>query len=484
MWLNYLKISLRSFLGNKLFSFINIFGLAVGLASAILIGLYVADELSYDRFHPDADRLYRISRDFYAFSGSDELHLATLASRAAELLEADFPEIEATARTVAAAVGLLARGEVEFYEENIHFSDPTLFELFRFEWVEGSPETALDRPNAMGTTETIARKYFGNEPPMGQHLMLESNVDFVVTGVVRDLPANTHLKAEIFMPLESFLSLIGDQARNSWSNNMTFTYARLAPGADIAALEGAFPAFVDRHVEANASQSTGLTAMKVTDIHLKSKLQGEMSEPGSMTTVLSLATIALGIVLIACFNFMNLCTARSVLRGKEVGIRKAIGAERRQLILQFLGESVGMTLFATLIAIVLVELVLPAFNGFTGKTLAFDVLRDTGLQLALAALVLGVGCVAGSYPALYLSGFKPAQVLKSRVRFGLRDLVFRNLLVVLQFSISIVLVIATSVVILQIRYARNLDLGFDREQVVVLTGSPSQGLTPRWETLR
>lgn len=183
MWLNFLKISLRSFLVNKLFSFINVFGLAVGLASAILIGLYVADELSYDRFHPDSDRLYRISRDFYAFSGSDELHLATLAPRAAELLKTDFPEIEETARTVAAAVGLLARDDLEFYEENIHFADPSLFKLFAFEWAEGNPDTALDIPNAIVVTESIARKYFGDEPPMGQNLMLESNVPFQVTGV-------------------------------------------------------------------------------------------------------------------------------------------------------------------------------------------------------------------------------------------------------------------------------------------------------------
>ena len=484
MWLNYLKISLRSFIVNKLYSFINVFGLAVGLASVILIGLYVVDELSYDRFHPDADRIYRISRDFYATGGSNELHLASLAPRAAEQLKTDFPEIEETARTMNASVGLLARDDVEFYEPNIHFADPSLFRMFAFEWVDGDPATALDLPNSLVLTESIARKYFGNEPPMGQYLKLENGVDFLVTGVIRDLPGNTHLNAEIFMRLESFLSLIGPQAANSWDSNMTYTYVRLAPGADIAALERAFPDFVDRHIGENASQATGFTAMKVTDIHLKSTLQGEMGEPGSMATVLSLATIAIGIVLIACFNFMNLSTARSVLRGKEVGIRKTIGAERRQLILQFLGESVGMTLFATLIAIVLVEVVLPAFNGFTGKALAFDVLRDTGLQLALGLLVLGVGCIAGSYPALYLSGFKPAQVLKSRVRFGFRDVVFRNLLVVLQFSISIVLVIATSVVILQMRYARDLDLGFDKEQVVVLNGSPSQGLTPRWETLR
>jgi putative ABC transport system permease protein len=484
MFKNYLDVALRSILGNKLFSFINLFGLAVGLASAILIGLYVADELSYDRFQPNADRLYRVSRDFYASGRAEELHLATLAPVAADLLKADFPEIEATARTSSGGLGLIARGDMQFYEEDVHFADPSIFELLAFDWIEGDPDTALDGPNSMVISESIARKYFGDEPPLGQVLKLENIVDMTITGVFRDLPANNHMRAKIFMPLESFLNLLGPDSRTNWGANLAHTYFRLAPGADIADLERRFPAFIDRHVEEGASSWTGLNVMKVTDLHLHSTRQFEMKEPGSVAAVLSLATIALGIVLIACFNFMNLSTARSVLRGKEVGIRKTIGAERRHLILQFLGESLGMTAVATLVAIVLVELVLPAFNAFTGKTLAFDMMGSGRLQLALALLVAGVGCIAGSYPALYLSSFKPAQVLKSRATFGLRDVVFRNLLVVLQFSISIVLVIATAVVILQTRYARNLDLGFDKEQVVVLAGSPSQGLTARWDTLR
>jgi putative ABC transport system permease protein len=483
MFKNYFGVALRSILGNKLFSFINLFGLAVGLASAILIGLYVANERSYDHFQPNADRLYRVSRDYYAFSNSEDLRIATLAPRAAPLLKADFPEIEAVARTVLSGQGLIARDDQVFYEEGIHFADPELFDVFAFEWLAGDPAKALRTPSEMVITESVARKYFGNESPIGQKLKLENIVDMTITGVIRDLPDNTHLRGRIFMPLTGFLNLIGEESAQSWNNNMTHTYIRLAPGADIAALETALPAFMNRHLGQDVSQLNGLRVMKVTDIHLRSELQGEMREPGSMATVVSLATIALGIVLIACFNFMNLSTARSVLRGKEVGVRKTIGAARKQLVLQFLGESIGMTFAATLVAVVLVELVLPVFNGFTGRTLVFDVLRNSSLQLALGLLVLGVGCVAGSYPALYLSAFKPAQVLKSRVRFSLKDRVFRNLLVVLQFSISIVLVIATSVVILQTRYARNLDLGFDREQVVVLTGSPSQGL-PNWETLR
>ncbi|HWK54774.1 MAG TPA: FtsX-like permease family protein, partial [Hyphomicrobiales bacterium] len=267
------------------------------------------------------------------------------------------------------------------------------------------------------------------------------------------------------------------------------TYARLAPGADIDTVSATFPAFIDRHVppgigQPRASQSTGIAAMNIRDIHLHSTRQNELREPGSMATVLALTTIAVGIVLIACFNFMNLSTARSILRGREVGIRKTIGAQRRQLIMQFFGESLGMALAATGVAIVLVELTLPAFAAFSGKMLEFDVWGNASLQGALVLLVLVVGIGAGFYPALCLSAFKPAQVLKHRIGFGVKDAVFRNLLVVLQFSISIALVAATAVVLLQMRYVGNFDPGFDKEQVVVLNGSPSLGLTERWNVLR
>ena len=488
MFKNYLDVALRGFLGNKLFSFINVFGLAVGLASAILIGLYVADELSYDRFHPDADRIYRIGRDIYPREDFAGLYMATLPVPAAAQLQADYAEIEMAVRA-RPNPGLLGRGEVAFYEEALLYADPAFLDMFGVEWLAGDPATALDTPASIVLTESLARKYFGDEAPLGQRLTLENTTELTVTGLVRDFGGNTHLRADAFRPLDALLSLLPESLLNGWGPNPMHTYLRLAPDADIAAIESTFPAFMDRHLPpieegVPASAYTGISAMKVSDIHLRSTLQNEMSVPGSLAAVISLATVAVGIVLIACFNFMNLSTARSVLRGKEVGIRKTIGAERKHLILQFMSESLGMALLATVIAIMLVEVTLPAFNGFAGKALVFDVLVDTRLQAALALLILVVGVIAGSYPAFYLSAFKPAQVLKSRVTFGLRDVVFRNLLVVLQFSISIVLVIATGVVGMQMRYTRDLDLGFDKEQVVVLSGSPTQGMTARWEALR
>ncbi len=484
MFKHYVEVARRVFLGNTLFSFINVFGLAVGLASVILIGLYVADESGYDGYHDDAERLYRVSLDFYAINGSNELLLATNAAPAADLLKADYPEIEATARAYGGRV-LLSRDDVDFYIDAVQFVDPGFMDMFHFDWVAGDPATALSELSGIVLTESTARRYFGETNPLGATLEVENVRPLTVTGVIRDLPQNTHLNANAFTPLEPVLRRFGEQARTSWIENIAFhTYVKLAPGASMQTLQETFPAFVDRHVGENASQWAGLSALPVTDIHLHSTRQFDMKAPGSMANVLTLITVAAGILVIACFNFMNLATAVSALRGREVGVRKSVGARRGQLVWQFLGEALGMTVLATLVAIVLVELLMPAFNGFTGKYLVFDLLRDASLQAAMLVLVAVVACGAGAYPALYLSAFNPAQVLRNRMNGGARGLVFRNLLVVLQFSISIVMVIVTAVVLMQTDFARERDPGFTRDQVVILNGPPSQGLTQQWEALK
>ncbi|MES2606397.1 MAG: ABC transporter permease [Pseudomonadota bacterium] len=483
MFRNYLAVTLRSLLGNKLFSFINVVGLAVGLASVMLIGLYVADELGYDRYHDDTERLFRVSRDFYPVNGSEELLLATNAAPAAELLQADFPEVEATARAWGGRV-LLIRDDVEFYNDAVQFVDPALLQMFHFEWVAGDPATALSELFSIVLTESTARRYFGDDNPVGATLELENARALTVTGVIRDLPHNTHLNATAFAPLELVLRRFGEQARSSWSENVSFhTYVKLAPGASMQTLQEQFSAFVNRHIGEGASQWTGLSALPVTDIHLRSTRQFDMKPPGSMANVLTLITVAIGILLIACFNFMNLATAVAAMRGREVGVRKSVGARRAQLVWQFLAEAFGMTVLATLVAVVIVELLMPAFNGFTGKSLAFDVLSDRALLASLLVLVAIVGGGAGVYPAFYLSAFNPATVLR-RMGSNAGGLAFRNVLVVLQFSISIALVIATATVLMQTRYARERDPGFTRDQLVILGGPPSQGLTPRWETLK
>ena len=293
MWLNYLKISLRSFIVNKLYSFINVFGLAVGLASAILIGLYVADELSYDSFHPNADRIYRIGRDIYPREDFAGLYMATLPPIAAAQLQEDYPEIEVAARAIPIS-GLLARGDVKFFEDSILCADPALLDIIGFEWLAGDPDTALDAPTSIVLTESLALKYFGDEAALGQTLTYENTADLTVTGVIRDLPDNTHLRADALRSLEVLLALMPEVQRTEWGGNMMHTYVRLEPGVEINAIADTFPAFMDRHIVpvegfGQASLFTGIRAMNIGDIHLKSTLQNEMSAPGRMAAVVSLA---------------------------------------------------------------------------------------------------------------------------------------------------------------------------------------------------
>lgn len=484
MFKNNLGVALRSVLKHKLFSFINVFGLALGLASVILIGLYVADELSYDRYHENADRLYRISRDFYAYDSVDELRFAANAAPVAPVLQLAFPEIENVARLSGGRV-LLSRDEVAFYDDAVQFVDPSFLQMFTFEWLEGDSSSSLEKLNGIVLTESLARKFFGRTDVRGEMMKLENLMPIEVTGVIRDLLDNTHLEANAFMQIEPLFRFMGERSRSDWNNTSYHTYIKLASGASIESVAQGFPGFIDRTIDEGASKWTGFSTMAVADIHLHSSRLSELRPAGSFATVITLITVAIGILAIACFNFMNLATALSGLRGKEVGVRKSIGARRPQLVLQFLGEAMGMTLVATVLAIVVVETIMPTFNAFTGKALSFDVMSNIAVQGSLILLVLVVGCAAGAYPALHLSAFNPTQVLKSQRDVTSRGrFLFRNVLVIAQFGISIILVIVTAVVFLQTNYARQFDHGFEREQVVTLGGSPTQGVTQRWETLK
>jgi putative ABC transport system permease protein len=477
MFTSYLKIALRNLLGSKLFSGINILGLAIGLASTILIGLFVLDELSYDRHYADADRIYRVSRDFQ----DQNLYLAANAPQVAALLKQDFEEVEFAARIFGAQV-LISHDEVAFYESNIRFADNEFFDIFTFDWLAGDPAQALVRPFTVVLTQSLATKYFGTDNPLGQTLLLENTSPMEVSGIIADLPHNTHLNLSAIASFGTLAPFVRDEFFEDWGGNNFHTYIKLRPGADIGAMSEQFPAFLMRHFRENAPDSTGMTAQAVSDIHLHSTRQDEMSPTGSMGTNYVFSAAAAFILVIACFNFMNLSTARSARRGQEVGIRKTLGASRAQIARQFVGESVALTVLATLLAVVAVELVLPYFNAFIGKDLALNLLGDARIPALLLVLVLVVGLFAGSYPAFFLSAFKPGQVLRSVLATG--SALLRNTLVVLQFSIAIILVVATLVVLSQMRFARDIELGFQKEQVLVLTGSPTVGLGPQWATLR
>lgn len=478
---NYFAVALRQILAQRLYSVINIAGLAVGLASVVLITLFVRHELGYDSFWPNAERIYRISRDYYAREGAPNRVPASNNAPVAPALRDDFPEIEATAR-IWGGLTLLRRGEAAYYESRFRFADNSLFAIFEFEWLAGDPRTALAEPASIVLTETLAKKYFGSGSALGQELTIDDRLRVAVTGVIRDLPANTHLS---FDALGSMASL-PPQMLADWNSNTDYhTYFLLREGASVDTVRERLPEFMNARIAPEASALSGMTVTNVRDIHSRSTRDEEWKPPANRTAVVSFMAVALLILGIACINFMNLATARSAKRALEVGVRKSLGALRRQVVVQFLGESIATAVLATLLATVLVELALPAFGTFVGARLELDYFGSRGVAWQLAALALAVGIAAGSYPAFFLSAFEPAKVLKGEVTRGAAGALFRNVLVVAQFAIATALVIGTAIVYQQDRFARSLDLGFDREQVVVINAPPGAGLGGvQWPAMR
>jgi len=458
---NYLKIAWRNITGNPLFSAINIVGLAIGLACCIIITLFVRYELSYDKHWDDADRIYRVTRDFY----SNNLRLANIAPPIAPLLQQDFPEIEDAVRLLSPGEISLTRGDQTFREEDMAIADNNVFDFFNLKFIEGDAATALTKPTDLVITERAAERYFGSENPVGQSLRLMGQMDITVTAVIEDLPDNTHMAFELLGSMDAVPLMLGPGEMESWGSNNYYTYIRLPEGYDPDSLESRFDDFLIKHRGEDAPNGTGLNLQRLKEIHLTSDRDSEWRTNGSISTVYTFSAVAFFVLLIACINFMNLTTARSTQRAREVGIRKVVGAKRSQLIVQFLGESVLLTMFAMLLAIAIVELVMPAFAAFVEKPLAFSVGSPSVIGILLAGVV-GVGLLAGSYPAFYLSRFRPVDVLKG-VASSTGSTMLRKVLVVFQFATSIGLLIATGVVIVQMQYARDIDLGYDKSRNIV-----------------
>jgi len=470
---NYIRIAWRNIVGSPLFSGINIVGLAIGLACCITITLFVRYELSYDRHWNEADRTYRVTRDFFG----NNLRLAAVAPTVAPLLEEDFAEVEDATR-------LLAPGEIsltidgrQFREENFVIADPNVFDFFDLAFIDGDPATALVRPTDLVLTERAAIRYFGNENPIGQTVNLLGQADLTVTGVIEDLPHNTHMRFEMLGSIHAIPMIMGPEELENWGSNNYYTYIRLPGDYDYRSLEARFPAFLDKHRGEGDSEGNALNLQPITDIHLRSNRDAEWQPNGSAGVVYTFSAVALVVLLIACINFMNLTTARSTQRAREVGVRKVVGASRNQLIAQFLGESVLLTAMAMLLAVALVELTLPFVAAFLEKPLAFSLL-DPRLLLTLLGGTLVVGLVAGSYPAFFLSHFRPADVLKGAGSAS-GSALLRKGLVVFQFAISVALLIATGVVVAQMRYVQSYDLGYDKSRNIV---SRLPYFAPFWET--
>ena len=458
---NYLRIAFRNITGNPLFSAINIIGLSIGLACCIIITLFVQYETSYDKHWQNADRIQRVTRDFF----SNNLRLANIAPPIAPLLKQDYPEIEDITRLMSAGSMALTIDETTINDETLIIADSNVFEFFNLNFLAGDRDTALAMPTNIVLSERAADRYFGSEDPMGKVINVAGQADFTVTGVFEDLPDNTHMQFEIVTSIQIVPMLMGPNALESWGSNNYYTYLRLPEGYDPDDLEAKFVDFIIKYRGEDAPNGTAINLQALTDIHLTSNRDSEWKTNGSIAIVYTFSAVAFVVLLIACINFMNLTTARSTKRAKEVGIRKVVGANRGQLIAQFLGESILLTAFAMLLAVALVELALPSFGAFLEKPLAFSLADPTTLTTLLLGTIL-VGLIAGSYPAFYLSHFRPASVLKGTAS-GSGSVMLRRVLVVFQFATSIALLIATGVVMAQMHYARNVDLGYDKSRNIV-----------------
>lgn len=466
MFKNYLKTAWRNLWRNKIFSFINVLGLTIGLTACFFIFLYVRFELSYDTFHPKGDRIYHVTCDIK--TPSETIKSGSTPWPFGPNMQRDFPEIAAFTRVSFDNV-LIKKGDVSFQEERTLYADSSLFRVFGFKLAEGDPATALKEVNSVVLSKTAAKKYFGEEDPMGQAVLLTGDgLPATVTGVMEDMPQNSQLRADVLVSM----STVVKQARgidDAWGNFGVITFLLLKPNASAAALQAKFPDFIERHNGNERRQAKMLYTVllePLKDIYLHSTRPA--FESGSITNVYIFSVIAIFILFIACINFINLTTARSVERAKEIGIRKVVGATKMELVRQFIGECVLLCLMAFVLTLVLFSALLPAFNLLAGKTVSTGLLANGWYILVLQAAATGIGLLAGIYPALVLSSFRPVTVLKGRFASGTKGIFLRKGLVVTQFAISIALIIGTITVYLQMHYMHSKDLGFNKEQVLVI----------------
>jgi len=464
MFRNLINVAFRNFWRDKGYSLLNILGLTIGITFSLLLIFYIIDELSFDRFHKKADRIYRVVS--YIDEPTNKMKWAFTQFPLGPQLQKDYPEIEQSVRFVGGDRIMYQNGDLRFYEEKIYFADSTVFDVFTYDFLEGNGKTALMEPNTMVLTKSLADKYFGKgKQAVGQSLRNNRGDVYKITAVIKDHPKNAHF---IFNGLISRSSLPRDFA-NNWGGFGFFTYVLLKPNVNVAAFEKKLLPMYDKYMASifaqyNIKIKYGL--MPITDIHLKSDFTGEPEELGSMSYIYIFSSVALFLLLIACINYMNMTTARSARRAKEIGIRKVTGSNRAQLVFQFLIESVLMTLVSLLLSLAFAYFMLPLFNSLSGKSISFDSLLRPEMILVLFGIMLFVGFVGGSYPAFYLSRFNPLGVLKGSLSKGSSNVTLRRILVVTQFSISMIMLICTWVVYGQLKYLRTKDLGFDKEQVI------------------
>ncbi|HMV09251.1 MAG TPA: ABC transporter permease [Cyclobacteriaceae bacterium] len=475
---NYLTVAFRNILKDKFYSLINVFGLTLGIASCIFIAIYINDELSYDRFNTKAERIYRIN-EFIETEGSGERSSSvpfpagpTIAEEYENLVETQVRLFNFQAPTI--LISNRDNADREFNEPHVLFADSTFFKVFDYEVSKGDKATALSQPNSVLLTESAAKRYFGDEDPIGKFLRVQERQELVVTGVMPDAPRNAHFQFDFLISFSTLRNFFGGQYPRTWYWNPCWTYLLLKDGVKPSEVENIFPAVVNKYFPEFVKKDARMSLQHLTDIHLKSDLEFELEANSSEQNIYVFTIIGVVILFIASMNFMNLSTARSAKRAKEVGLRKTLGGERSQLIFQFLLESLIIVFTAIILAVALGMTGLSWFNSLADKALGFSVFVNPVILGALALIFIVVGIGSGIYPALVLSSFIPAKVLKDSQAKGGRGAVLRKILVVVQFSLSIVMIISTVIAINQLDFLRKSDTGFNSEQVLYVSalGTP------------
>ena len=488
MFTNNLKIALRTLLKFKGYAAINLLGLALGLTAGILIMLYVVDELSFDKFHTKGDRIYRVVTRFYqpdtGVGGTNETNGWPIG----KILEQNYPEVEAVLYTRGAS-SLLINHNDKRIREKVHYASPEFFTLFSFPLTEGNSELALRDPNSVVISEDMAKKYFPGEDALNKTLLMGDTLNMLVTGVMKNIPANSHIQADIIVSFSTFMKLNKDFSYDDgWGNINMRNYVLLKEGADLSAFAAKTQTiYTDRVSDMlkNWGTSASVEYEPLPSLYLTSKSGNGMGPIGSLSRLYLVAGIGIFVILLACINFINLATARAVYRAKEVGLRKVVGSTRQGLIRQFLSESMMLTVFSLIIALLLTGLSLPYFNELLAKN--YDILSITnfGIVSGIVVLVFIVSMLSGYYPALVLSGMKPVDVLKGKMQTSAKGIQLRRSLVVFQFTISVGLVLGTLVVMDQLSFMHKQALGFDKDQILIVNAARTKSPNPKaYETFK
>ena len=468
---NYLKTALRNLWKYRGYSLINILGLAIGIACVTLILLYVNSELNIDRFHQKKDYIYRLNLSATNPQTKEVNTRAIGPYRLAKELKVDFPDLEEVIRFAPQGREQVEIDDQIYMEENLTFVDPEVFNVFDYNLIEGDPNNVLSPPFSVVISEDISRKYFGAQNPIGKKLLIRDEI-FEVTGLMQNVPNNSQYRFDILVSMNCAPQVFSRIVLENWGEGSSTTFVVVPEDKGPHDYEGRLAAFVDKNLEAWKSFSPKIIMQPLTEVYLYSKDISSFESGGDITYVYAFSLIAIFILIIACINYMNLATARSSVRAEEVGMRKVVGAGRGQLIGQFLSESIVLTILAAIISIGLVFLALPGFNELADRQIEFNMFQNWPLTLGILGVAAIVGALAGSYPALLLSAFDPISVFSGSLKQGFKGGLLRKVLVSFQFATSIFLLIVTGIVYQQLQYCRNMDLGFDKEHLILVPGTP------------